>query len=769
MSSEGPAKESKPDGRAVGHESHRSDSVDRDPRTSLAAPLLCPSALSLVGNQAIGRILRSVETQRRGAVYQFSGSHSGPLVQRGLWGSDRPPNMPRAKANLTAVLARIKGPGWAEFQVRQSWTASGRPGADRMREGMMKEVEDAGPDEQRAVGVLFAAEIEKVAKEEAATVASFKGQAHSTIISMLDTSAAKLDTEMVRYGLLEKKDRAGNGTGDLSLTRNEETAQLQKASAEILAAGTIMVNLQISLSTKHQRATTTGPMEDAQRREQIDRLVNADPEYVASVQAYEQLFNRHAVKFPILNAYRKAPLALNALSQMHRSPAAVAQAGKQLLDKKRDITVTRGNVQSGKLSIYDLPTVIGAAKLQIGAGPGSLKARFVDDQVSTVQSDKAMVDMALSAISAAALVVASVATAGGALVVAGAAAGVGIGIGASTTLDRIEQFGAMSAAGNTDLDRARAVSQADPSLFWLALDIAMFVADVAQAGSLFRQVAGPIRKLVTLRSSIAVGAKASEEEAAKIARVFEQEVKPALQGLPQPAAAKISAAVDPTTVMTPAVAAAGKGKWMWGAVQHMLEKTASGRKALEMMNKYGLTIAYESAGKTYYNHQLKTIFVAETKGAEDAMNAVIHEIEHADWAFTGRSATLKIDKLSRDQFIQQMCREEAAAEAATIRHKFGLQTTLDKQVANAPTEQIYQQAYIEQAQALKNVSMSEAEKIALSAKRGENALGEAFFQGKITNSVDGKSYVDYYGAAWDQANGPATVRTGPPVTQRMGP
>ena len=109
-----------------------------------------------------------------------------------------------------------------------------------------------------------------------------------------------------------------------------------------------------------------------------------------------------------------------------------------------------------------------------------------------------------------------------------------------------------------------------------------------------------------------------------------------------------------------------------------------------------------------------------------------------------------------------MCREEAAAEAATIRNKFSLQTLLDRKVMAAPTEQIYRDAYIAQAQALRPSNMAEAEKIAISAKKAENELFVAFHDGKIKNSVDGTNYPQYYGRGWDEANGAATIRTPTP-------
>jgi hypothetical protein len=686
-----------------------------------------------------------------------------PSVQRGLWGMDKPVNTPLPPPDLTEKLRQYKDPAWASFQLRSSWTARGRDGADRFRSGLLTSVAPAGPAEQNSLKAVLDSEFGKIEAEEKQTAETFASTAVGLIQGMLDTSEKSIDTEMKRYGFAEKT-ADGKGTGEASLTATKDYSGLAAAAREITAQGQKMVNKQLELQRKYSAKHHGGPMEDAQNRAAIARDVMADPGYIDVAQVYQQLFAKHSANFPILAAYRNRPLDVNAIGQGQKSAAgrsAAASAGTVLLEKKRDIAVTRANLASGKLSIYGLGNVVTAAKQMQGATAGTLAARFVDDKVAKVTDDKAMVDLALGAIAAAAMIAATIATAGGAALVAGAATGVSVGIGGAQLYEHLDQFAVATAAGNTDMERAQAVSLTDPSLFWLAVDIVMFVADLVQAGQMFRQLSGPVRKLMTLRQAAGGGAKIAEADAAKIAEVFEKEVKPAADILPGPAREKVVAAVDPGNVAAAAVKAAGTGKWTWKEISALLNKTPDGRNVLALVDKYGLTVSYASGGKTYYSHQLKTIFISDASVAEDAMNALVHEVEHADWRMTGRSAMGQIEVIGKDEFIQRMCREEASAEARTIRNKYSLQVLLDKQVMAAPTEQFYHDAFVRQAQALSTSGLPQAEKLAIAARKAENELGVAFYQRKITTSVDGADYFTYYGQMWEKNQLPPTVRRPP--------
>lgn len=474
-------------------------------------------------------------------VQRSAGNRATALsVQRGLWGMDRPPNVPQGAPDLSEKVRKFGDAAFAAFQLRTIWAKDGKEAATRLPRAYASEVAAAGPDAERQVLAAFTTELGKVADEENQTVAEFEKGSRGVLDSMLETSEHKLDDEMSRYGFKEADD------GKVTLAPTAEMAKLAAAAKELVVADGAVANLQIRLTQSYAAHHRGGPMEDAVNREATARDVLGDARYVEAVQNYERLFTARAGTFPILAAYRNNPYGLTALARVVKSPGAAAEAGRPLVEKRRDIAKTRKNIASGELSVYGLPNIVSAAKAQQALTAGSLKARFVDDRVAKVHHDKAVADLALGAIAAAATVVAVVATAGGAALVAGAATGVGLGVGAAQTLEQIQQFGAAAAAGNTDLDRARAICQQDPSLLWLAVNIAMFVTDVVAAGALLRQVAGPVRKLVALRQSVG-------EATPEVVRVFEEEVKPALNALPPGARDRVVATVEPRAGMSDTV------------------------------------------------------------------------------------------------------------------------------------------------------------------------------------------------------------------------
>jgi len=474
-------------------------------------------------------------------VQRSAGNRAAALsVQRGLWGMDRPPNVPQAAPDLSEKVRKFSDPAFAAFQLRTTWAKDGKEAAARLPRAYASEVTAAGPDAERQVLAVFVAEAGKIADEENQTIAEFEKGSRGVLDSMLETSEHKLDDEMRRYGFSEADD------GTVTLTPTADMTKLAAAAKELAAADGAVANLQIRLTQSYAAHHRGGPMEEAANREATARDVLGDARYVEAVQNYERLFTARAGTFPILAAYRNDPHGLTALARVVKSPAAAAEAGRPLIEKRRDIATTRKNIASGELSVYGLPNIISAAKAQQALTAGSLKARFVDDRVAKAHHDKAVADLALGAIAAAATVVAVVATAGGAALVAGAATGVGLGVGAVQTLAQIQEFGAAAAAGNTDLDRARAICRQDPSLLWLAVNIAMFVTDVVAAGALLRQVAGPVRKLVVLRQSVG-------EATPEVVRVFEEEVKPALNALPPGARDRVAAAVEPRAGMSDTV------------------------------------------------------------------------------------------------------------------------------------------------------------------------------------------------------------------------
>jgi hypothetical protein len=176
------------------------------------------------------------------------------------------------------------------------------------------------------------------------------------------------------------------------------------------------------------------------------------------------------------------------------------------------------------------------------------------------------------------------------------------------------------------------------------------------------------------------------------------------------------------------------------------------------MVEHKVTIAISPTGASWYDPKLNTMFISRTMTAEEASHAFVHEITHAHWEKAGLTAPKPVrGGISRFEYVNRMCREEAAAESAAIRHKFQSQTNRGQPFhSTSPVEQAYSDGFAAKARELHAATppMDPALAMKASEQAGEDAVFEAFVHGPATNSVTGESYVMYYGREWDKVNWP---------------
>jgi hypothetical protein len=162
-----------------------------------------------------------------------------------------------------------------------------------------------------------------------------------------------------------------------------------------------------------------------------------------------------------------------------------------------DVTVTENNVRDEKVKVWDLPDILTMTRTDLGIeGNTTLEAVF-DAHVETQRSEEANIKLAVGALSLTAGVIAALATAGGATVAAASAASVGLVAGSYNLGRSVDDYLAQSAAGNVALDPAIAAIHAkEPDLFWLVLEIVVFLADAKAVVSAFNALSAPARMVM---------------------------------------------------------------------------------------------------------------------------------------------------------------------------------------------------------------------------------------------------------------------------------
>ena len=156
-------------------------------------------------------------------------------------------------------------------------------------------------------------------------------------------------------------------------------------------------------------------------------------------------------------------------------------------EKLNNIAKVRMALLTKDLKIWSHATIVSGTKAELGYNPSTWQTRVVDDKVKEVHDDELLVNLLVGALAIGLGLVAIFATAGTATAaVAAGGSAVLSGGQAAVTLGNYLQANAES---GTDFDKTKAISQEDPSLFWLAVDIVAAGLDMKAAVSSFRVLA----------------------------------------------------------------------------------------------------------------------------------------------------------------------------------------------------------------------------------------------------------------------------------------
>jgi Domain of unknown function (DUF4157) len=336
-------------------------------------------------------------------------------------------------------------------------------------------------------------------------------------------------------------------TGDYTMKKDAKADEMAATAKDLGEKHSALVDLKLKIA---QRTPPDIEQTMGERIDQVEKAAFQDPEFIDANQKYEQVFASAAAKFPILAAFKDDPQKMATIGKEGASPAAATIIGKTLKEKQDNIKETQENLDGGKLSVWSLPNIVAGTKTKMSIAPGSLEAKFVDEYKSDKETSDLIRKIALGAIGAALGIISAVATAGGSLVVAAGAAAGGAVISSQQLMESVQDYQVTNAAANTDLDKAKSVSQSDASLFWVAVDLIAAGMDILAAGAAFKALAGPIH--AALEAKIAAKAAATAEkagqetaEAAKFSKTLDELDQAAKgAGVPEKATGKIKSEVQ---------------------------------------------------------------------------------------------------------------------------------------------------------------------------------------------------------------------------------
>ena len=161
----------------------------------------------------------------------------------------------------------------------------------------------------------------------------------------------------------------------------------------------------------------------------------------------------------------------------------------------KNIGETERNIQSGKLDPMNLPPVVEQTKKNFEAGAGSEAATHVGRIQAQRAHEAAMEALGLGALTIALGLLAAAPTGGLSLLAAMGAAGAAgaAALSVKQFADSLEQYNMGKAAAGSAINSAAAIASEEPSLLWLAVDLAGACIDAGAALKAFRTVATTIK------------------------------------------------------------------------------------------------------------------------------------------------------------------------------------------------------------------------------------------------------------------------------------
>jgi A nuclease of the HNH/ENDO VII superfamily with conserved WHH len=191
---------------------------------------------------------------------------------------------------------------------------------------------------------------------------------------------------------------------------------------------------------------------------------------------------------PILAAYRSPGRDipdLGGLGVAADGDAAMRAVLRAVLPKVKNIYRVRIGL-GDEVDPLELPPAVELAKQRLHVPPGSVRARVVDEAVREAAGAD-WKDWAILAVTLGMAVISAFATGGSTLGIAAELAGVALD--AYMFEQALDEYGMGQALANTSLDRARSLSQSEPSLAWLAVQLVGLKWSAATTVRTFREAA----------------------------------------------------------------------------------------------------------------------------------------------------------------------------------------------------------------------------------------------------------------------------------------
>jgi hypothetical protein len=356
-----------------------------------------------------------------------------------------------------------------------------------------------------------------IESEHSKFVSDFEKQAKANVTSTLAKSEEIAKREAVKYGISEERILKGGfacAKADYDCyetiyhmqTGTPASTGLQKAAEVLLTRRQNIERLE-----REQRMATHFESDPKDPKGQI--LVPDEPQFSkigheiqSEREKYLQIRSAVASDYPVLAAVSELDKGTGDLETIAKKGAGDESAKiikGQIAERLINIAKVRDNLEDkSEVNIWRLPPVVDVTGAQLGSDSVALKKRWVAEQVE---------DEKPGLLGTIALLIFNVLAIAFAPATGGISLAVAAGVNLAATGIEVQEFMMKKALAGTSFDKAKALSQDEPSLFWLAFAIVGTAVDVAGAAGILLKT---FRNLAPLAKAAEVAKEGKEAEEA---------------------------------------------------------------------------------------------------------------------------------------------------------------------------------------------------------------------------------------------------------------
>lgn len=406
------------------------------------------------------------------------------------------------RLELRNLIGRVGLLG-ADIWIRLFIESGGRPGAGmplpfsahagayggQRARTPLDAVRDMQEEERRqqvapAAGPIVPGIYASVRKEATDFLELFESQLRQEALNILELNEITAKAEKIKYGIteIEIPPLGGFPVPAYSMDTGSSGSQGLSASAKLLLARRKEIENLRDEKSKHL----------VLRRDPYDpmgRVLMPDDQYEVigkeieeKLNAYNIILNERSSEYPILASLADPDKSIGYLEQLaNAGPNAANIIGLEIDEKLLNINKTKEELKpGGGANVWRLPKVVGIVRMKKEIASDYMKHRLVDYKVEDEQPGPWQ-SIALATIN---IVAIALAPATGGLSLAAVAP-----LNLAATAQHVQEYLLQEAMSKSAFDKAHALSQEEPSLFWLALDIVGNFGDVTALLGAFGRLA----------------------------------------------------------------------------------------------------------------------------------------------------------------------------------------------------------------------------------------------------------------------------------------